>query len=442
MAVNTEEISPEPGKILFVDDEVNILRALKRLFMDDAFAVFTASSGKEALRILESEKDIGVIVSDQRMPEMSGVEFLEQSRRLSPLSIRILLTGYADINAAVDAINRGGAFRYMNKPWNDEELVRTVQSALQNYFLIKENRRLNEIVKQQNEELKRWNTELEKMVQEQTMELQVRYDEERKFTERLRKNFKSSIMAFAGLLELRDKRMRSHSRNVAEIAANVGAKLGMGAEEREVLLVAALLHDIGKIGIPDIMLRLEASDMSIEEREEYIKHPVRGQAALASISDLDEAGVIIRHHHERFDGEGYPDKLKKKEIPLAARLIAIADFIDNRVRKYEGTAGIDLALRQALDEAGKRFDPRLVPGVCDAAKIFYRKNLPRTDHLELEIYPRDLAEGMVVSRDVFSGTGILLLGKGAALNRTNIEILKRYYELDPASHGVFISMKG
>lgn len=443
MQMETEQNSPDAsGKILFVDDEENILRALRRLFMDEDLEVFTASSGSDALKILGEQKEIGVIVSDQRMPEMTGVEFLEKSRKLSPMSIRILLTGYADHSAAVDAINKGGAFRYLNKPWNDDELLQTVKGALQNYFLIKENKRLNGIVKQQNEELKKWNTELEKIVQEQTMELQERYDDERRFNERLRKNFKSSIMAFASLLELRDKRMRSHSRNVAEIAAKVGAKLGMGAEEREVLLIAALLHDIGKIGIPDIMLRLEASDMSLEEREEYIKHPVRGQAALASISDLDEAGVIIRHHHERFDGEGYPDKLKKKEIPLAARVIAVVDFIDKLVRKYQGTAGIDLALRQTLDEAGKKFDPKLVPVVCDEAKLFYRKNLPKTDHMELEIYPKDLSEGMVVSRDVFSGTGILLLSKGTALNRTNIEILKRYNELDPASHGVFISMKG
>ncbi|MBU4228810.1 MAG: response regulator, partial [Proteobacteria bacterium] len=115
--------SPEKGKILFVDDEENILRSLQRLFMDEEIEVFTASSGAKGLEILARETEVGVIVSDQRMPEMTGVDFLEKSKAISPQSIRILLTGYADVNAAIDAINRGGTFRYLNKPWNDDELV-------------------------------------------------------------------------------------------------------------------------------------------------------------------------------------------------------------------------------------------------------------------------------------------------------------------------------
>lgn len=440
--VPESEALEKTGRILFVDDEENILRSLKRLFMDEDCEVFTASSGTEALNILKKTDEMGVIISDQRMPGMTGVDFLEQSRKISPHSLRILLTGYADINAAVEAINRGGAFRYITKPWKDEELIQVIKGALHSYFLIKENKKLNAIVKKQNEELKKWSQELEIIVQEQTMELQKNYDDLKRFNTRLRSNFKSTIAAFSGLLELRDKKMRSHSRNVAEIAGAVAQKLGMSAEDKETLLIAALLHDIGKIGISDVMLRIDSEDMNPDEAEEYVKHPVRGQAAVDSIEDLRKAGVIIRHHHERYDGTGFPDKLKRKDIPLASRIIALIDYIDKRSRKFTGTSGMDLTFKRIQEESGKRFDPRLIEAVEQEARKFYKKYLPKADFVEMEFYPHDLEAGMVVSRDIYSGTGILLMTKGTTLESTGINLLKRYYDLDPSKHGVFVSMKG
>jgi response regulator RpfG family c-di-GMP phosphodiesterase len=429
------------GRLLFVDDEENILRSLKRLFMDEEYELFTATSGREALAILEKQEDIAVIVSDQRMPEMEGVEFLEKSRQVSPLSIRILLTGYADVNAAIDAINRAGLHRYLNKPWRDDELIQTVRTALQSYSLIKENQRLNGLVLKQNKELKRWNDDLEKMVQEQTEELQTRYDDLRHLNSEMRKNFKSTIMSFSSLLELRDKRMRSHSRNVAEMASIAGRILQLSAAEKETLLVGALLHDIGKIAIPDIMLQSDPEQMSAHEYAEYVQHPVRGQAAVDLIENLRDAGLVIRHHHERYDGEGFPDRLKRKDIPMAARIISILDFIDRKIRKFEGAAGVDAILQRVEEEAGKSFDPKLVPLLVPAARKYYREHLTNVDQVELELYPKDLKTGMVVSRDVYSGTGILLLGQGTVLDEKGITLLRRYHNLDPSRQGVFVSTR-
>ena len=433
--------SPEKGKILFVDDEENILRSLQRLFMDEEVEVFTASSGAKGLEVLARETGVGVIVSDQRMPEMTGVDFLEKSKAISPQSIRILLTGYADVNAAIDAINRGGTFRYLNKPWNDDELVHTVKGALQMYRLLAENKRLAAIVKQQNAELKKWNTELESIVQEQTMEIQKSYDSVRAINSRLRANFKNTIVAFSGLIELRDQRMRTHSRNVAEVSVNVAKQLGLEGEDRETVMVAALLHDIGKIGIPDLMLAREAEQMNFTEREEYLQHPVRGQAAIDRIEELREAGLIIRSHHENYDGSGFPDGLKKADIPLGARIVALADHIDNKIRKAMGATGFEIMRKEVDLQKGKLFDPKLVPVVLEQAEAFYKKIRARTDHVEIELLPADLQEGMEASRDVFSGTGILLLTKGTVLATSSIALLKRYYDLDPPNQGVFVSAK-
>jgi putative nucleotidyltransferase with HDIG domain len=375
------------------------------------------------------------------MPEMAGVDFLEKSKAVSPQSIRILLTGYADVNAAIDAINRGGAFRYLNKPWNDAELVQTVKGALQMYRLLAENKRLGAIVKKQNAELKKWNTELESIVQEQTMELQKSYDSLRAINSRLRVNFKNTIVAFSGLIELRDKRMRTHSRNVAEVSVNVARQLGMESEQRETVMVAALLHDIGKIGIPDLMLARETEQMNFAEREEYLQHPVRGQAAIDRIEELREAGLLIRGHHENYDGSGFPDGLKKADIPLGARIIALADHLDKKIRHGMGATGFEIMRKEVDLQKGTFFDPKLIPVVFEQAEAFYKKNRPKTDHIEIELLPNDLQEGMEASRDVFSGTGILLLTKGTVLANPSIMLLKRYYELDPANQGVFVSVK-
>src|SRR5208337_3412264 len=165
-----------PIKVLLVDDEENILRSLKRLLMNEGIEILAANSGDKALDMIKNNEDIGLIISDQRMPGLMGVDFLEQAKNISPSSIRILLTGYSDITAAIDAINRGGASKYLTKPWKDEELIMSVREACQRYVLVQKNRQLSAIIQQKNEELKQWSQELEIMVQEHTMELSRQND--------------------------------------------------------------------------------------------------------------------------------------------------------------------------------------------------------------------------------------------------------------------------
>lgn len=435
------EINQRGGCVIFVDDEENILRALQRLFGEEEFEVLTAISGEEAKKTLAARDDVAVLVSDQRMPGMSGVELLAHARRQAPLAVRILLTGYADINAAMDSINKGGIYRYITKPWQDEELLQTVRTAFQHYHLLKENLRLNALVKKKNAELKKWSEELEIIVQEQTMELQTSYDHLKKLNLRERANFKAMIAVMAGLIEMRDQRMHNHAQNVAEIASRVAKAMKITGPEREDLLIAALLHDIGKIGMPDIMLLVDPARMDKEEMAEYHKHPIRGQTALDRVEDLRETAQIIRHHHEHYDGEGFPDRLRHRQIPLAARIIAIIDFVDKEVRRYQGDSGVPIAFKKVYERSGHQFDPKLIQTVEAEARAFYAKNLPKAYFSEIELHPKDLAAGMMVTRDVFSGTGILLLGKGTVLNATNIPLLLRYSRLDPSKIGIFVSLK-
>jgi len=430
-----------PGKILVVDDEENILRSLKRLLMSENFEVITSSSGEEALNVLKNDGSIGLIISDQRMPGMTGVQFLEKARELSPDTVRMVLTGYADINAAIDAINRGGAFRYITKPWKDDELLSLVREGLQRFALVYENKRLHEIVKQQNEELRKWNSQLEYYVQQQTIEIQKKNEKLEALNRRLKDNFRNSINAFSSLIELRDSSMLNHSRNVANVAVKVARAMKLDAGDVENIAVASLLHDIGKIGIPDVLLQKKEEDMTEEELETYMKHAVRGQAAIDSIEDLRDAGILIRHHHEWFNGKGHPDGLKGTDIPPGARIIAMADFADRRIKNHSGDNAIETVLKELKQELATKFDPDLYPYIEKSVREVYARQMPRTSVVELELKPEDLSEGMVISRDVLSGTGLLILSKGTRLDRRKIEALKRYYKLDPSRTGIFVWVK-
>lgn len=430
-------------EILFVDDEKNVLHSLRRLFMDEDYEVIVANSGEEALEILRVNPNIGLIVSDQRMPGLTGVDFLEKAKEIVPDAIRILLTGYADINAVADAINRGGAYRYVTKPWKDEELIQVIGEAVQHYSLRKENKRLNEIVKKQNLELKNWNSQLEFFVQEQTLEIQKKNKELESLNENLKNNFKHTIRAFSTLLELRDRKTGSHSKNVAELSVKIARRMNLPEKDREMITVAALLHDIGKIGIPDAMLLRDFDDMDKEAKKEYMQHPVRGQAAVDSVEDLRGAGVLIRHHHEWFNGHGYPDGLAGGKIPMGARIIAIADFVDKTMRELEGESAFEIVLEKTGNWLGTRFDAQLYPHVESEIKSVYSVTLPKTRGrtIEVELNINDVKEGMILSRDVQSGTGLILLSRGTILNAKSLSGLRRYYQLDPSRTGVFVALE-
>ncbi len=430
--------SRAPMAILFVDDEKNVLQSLRRLFMDEDYEVIIANSGEEGLEVLRQNPSIGLIVSDQKMPGLTGVDFLEKAKIIAPDALRILLTGYADINAVADAINRGGAYRYITKPWKDEELIQIIGEAARHYSLIMENRKLQAIVKKQNEELTDWNSQLEYYVQEQTLEIQKNNKELEKLNQSLKNNFKNSIMAFSSLLELRDKGTGNHSKNVAEISVMTAKSMGIPGNEVETITVAALLHDIGKIGIPDVLLIKEWEDMDNEGKKEYMQHPVRGQSAIDAVENLRKAGMLIRHHHEWFNGEGFPDKLKGDKIPVGSKIIAMADSFERTFRKTGVDNAMEVALHKIREGNGTKFDPEIYPFIESTIKEIHSKLKVKTGMVEMEFDVKDVKEGMVISRDVKSGTGIILLSKGTKLDMKSINALRRYYKLDPSKSGVFV----
>ncbi len=429
--------------ILLVDDEENILRSLQRLLIDEDFAIETATSGEAALEKVKTLENVGLIVSDQRMPGMNGAEFLGRSREYAPDAGRILLTGYSDINATIDAINKGGASRYLSKPWNDEELIQVIRDAVRHYALVAENKRLNGIIAQQNEELQEWNNNLKGRVLQQTTAIRMKSEEVQAALELSRISFNGIIETLSTLVELRGKRTHQHSRNVAQLAVGAAKELGIKGAELENIRIASLLHDIGEIGIPEKIILMAPEAMDRDEFQEYCLHPVRAQLLLDHIIELRSAALLIRHHHENFDGTGFPDRISGDDIPLGSRLIAFADQIDNAAMEIDEDVA-DRSLARAALSLGKCLDPSLLQHFKKCVRSCYgsmTKQKPEVTTVLMELRPKELQPGMILANDLFSGTGLLLLHKGITFDAMQIAALKRYYTIDPSKTGVFVLVK-
>ena len=223
--------TPDSIKILLVDDEVNITKSLRRLLSQvDLYEVLIGNSGDEGLALIRENLDIGVIISDQRMPQMTGVEFLKEALKMVPDAIRILLTGYADIEASIAAINQGAVFRYLSKPWQDDELLATIAEAVEHYQLVSENKRLNALVAKQNAELQDWNSRLKQRVLDQTSQIRAKSESLAEKNQQLRASFGETIEALSGLVGMRNRVDPGHSRNTAELVAAMANAMGLPAD--------------------------------------------------------------------------------------------------------------------------------------------------------------------------------------------------------------------
>lgn len=426
--------------VLLVDDETNIIRSLRRLLMDEDYELLTASSGEEGLEVLQGASNVGLIISDQRMPGMNGAEFLARSREYFPDALRILLTGYSDINATIDAINKGGAYRYLSKPWNDDDLVQTIRDAVSQFGLMMENRRLNAIVQKQNEELKEWNQNLKGRVLEQTTAIRQKNDELHAAMSKLRNNYTTIITTFSSLVELQGGKRQRHARNVADLAVLACNELGIEGDDLDTIRMAALLHDIGEIGLPERLLTMPVEKMNIDEFKKYQLHPVRAQTLIDEIEDLRPAGLLIRYHHEKMDGSGFPDGLEGEQIPIGARIIAYADNIDRIAQTCKSNVS-EQALAKTAFMLGESLDPELEPVFRKIVQqVYFMMNEFGEDMVEVELAPRELAAGMQLSRNVYSGSGILLLNRGCILDGVMVTAVQRNYTVDPPAKGVFIMM--
>lgn len=415
---------PSPSTILVVDDEPVVLNALKFTLEREGFHVVACTSPMKALSIL-NDRDFAVIISDQRMPEMMGLDFLIESRRLRPHASRILITAVLALPTIVDAINKGEIFRFVAKPWLREELVATVRNAVQRHDLVTRNDALQAELKLVNSQLREANGDLERKVKDLEQEKQ-RVDAA---NHDLAASYENSLELCRRILTTYDPVLGGQAKALAEFSNLMAGTDLFNDDERHALRAAARLCDIGLIGVPREMMRAfrsKADQLTERERGMLHSHPIYGQTLASLVDSRTDVGEVIRAHHERYDGRGYPDGLSGNAIPWPARCLAVAvGFVESGLSK---TA----ALESILARSGTDYDP-------EAVRLFLKvSHLAQLPKQVREITLHELEAGMVLANGIFSPHGLLLIGEGQALSPATIAKIRNHNQVTPISQRLLV----
>ncbi len=417
-------MTPPTPEILIVDDEPVVLEALKETLERDGYHVVASTSPIKALAIL-AERPFAVIVSDHRMPEMMGLDFLIESRRIQPQASRVLVTAVLALPTIVDAINKGEIFRFVAKPWLREEMLATVRNALQRHELITHNEVLQAKTQQLNAQLLTTNTELSAHVKD-LEEQRIQLDS---VNRELGTRYESSLELCRRILTAYDPVLGGQAKALVEFATRMAETEHFNETERHALKSAAWLCDVGLIGVPRELLRsFRARPEGLTERERAMldHHPIYSQTLAALVDPRAEVGEVIRSHHERFDGKGYPDSLAGQNIPWAARCLAVAvGFVESGLPKQ---ATID----RLLAESGKSYDPEAVRLFLKVSQLVH---LPRQVR---EVLLDELEPGMTLASGIYSPHGLLLIGEGQSLGPATITKIRTHNLIAPINQRLLV----
>jgi putative nucleotidyltransferase with HDIG domain len=345
------ETNGQRARVLIVDDEPDIREMLCDLLGYD-YDCASAPSAEDALTQLR-ERKFQLVVSDITMGGMSGLQMIPHVLEIAPDTVVVMISGMQTIESAIEAL-RLGAFDYIMKPFDLRQVEAAVKRALENYEL--------------RESKRHYENHLEELVEQRTVELDQALSS-------LEDAYRSTLKALTAALETRDAETHGHSERVVAFSLRLGRELELSKEQMKALEFGALLHDIGKIGVPDAILRKPAK-LTEEEWMRMREHPLHGQQILREIEFLEGASRVVAQHHEKWDGSGYPLGLRGEEIDLNARIFAVADAFDAIIsdRVYRRGRSYEAAAEELDNWSGCQFDPQIV-------EAFHR--VPRSDWEEL-----------------------------------------------------------
>lgn len=332
--------------ILIVDDEKMITSTLSTLIK--VTLKHNVAAYNDPIQALQSDalvqRNVDMIISDFMMPGMNGIEFLQSARQQNPDAVAILLTGYADKENAIKSINEVGLYYYLEKPWNNNALLKIIQNGL-------EKKALTDDLRKRYEEVQESHREIDRLYQLLKSDYQQEVD-----------NVKNLIVTLANVIEAKDAYTDGHTRRVGNLSRLLGEKLGMPAEQLQNLEIAGIIHDIGKVGVSETILN-KPGKLTEEEFEVMRKHTVMGENICKPLNCLRNCLDPVRHHHEKLNGTGYPDGLRDEEISLEARILAVADIFDALYSKrpYRDKLPLEKVMQILQDEVNSGcLDTRVV----------------------------------------------------------------------------------
>lgn len=410
--------------ILIVDDEEEMLATLREQLEWEGYSVVMVTSAAAALERL-IKQTFSVIISDQQMPGMSGLDFFARAKNLRPNAVRVLITGILSLDTVVGAVNEGEIFRFLAKPWLRPELLATVNNAVQRYLLLENNQTLQLDTARLNQKLEAANAELQSKISE----LVASKSELDKALDAQKANFEQSLELCHRIIGTFYPLLGRNAKAAVELCRKLAETKYFPGREKHVLIASAWLHDIGLIGCDRELLHkfyTNPGSLSPEDCAVIRSHPLYGQSLASFVDQLTDVGATIRAHHERFDGGGYPDGLAGETIPWTARCLAVVTFFVECGLPKAGAAEAVLA------ESGKAFDP-------EAVRLFFKA----TQYAELprkvrEIMIDELTPGMLLAKGIFSPNGLLLVPEGQELSPAAIARIKNYNLLASVTHRLLV----
>lgn len=406
-----EQLGEVARNVLVVDDEPIILKALDKFLSRFHYKIFMASHAVDALKILR-DTQVGVVITDYQMPMLSGLEFLQQVKKIQPLATRILITAIQDYDTVIQAINDGEIFRFISKPWKGEELIATVHNAAQKFDLSWKNHQLQRATQETNEQLQ---VQL-KVVKDQKSALET-------LNHSLLESVDNSIQLAHKVLETFHPRLGIRSRKIQTLSLAIARELNAPPDAMRHVQIASLLNEIGLISLPkEIIEKWESGSTPLnqDETRAFQYHPIIGEELTRFIDSSGIIPSIIRCQGEHFDGSGYPDGKTGEFIPLPARIIAVASWI---VRSKNN---IQTTLEVVSRSAGKRFDPEIVRATLRAVQ----SAAPVAHATRRSVLIGELAPGMILADAVITTDGTLLLPEGEKLSPSTIQLMMNHDRLN------------
>ncbi|WMN61783.1 response regulator (plasmid) [Pseudoalteromonas xiamenensis] len=419
------DLQKHPPKILCLDDEESVLRSLARLLRHHGMEIETFTSGFEALAALEKD-DFEVIISDMRMPQMTGDVFLAKTKALSPDSQRILLTGYSDFSSTVNAVNEGGIHFYLQKPWQNEHLLSTVKEAVEKYRLKKQNAELQEKVKKQNAELKELNQSLEQLVEKRTSQIKQVLKQLEVAHEHEKKEHKSTVEVLYNFINANPYLDADFAQSVATTCAQIAKKLKLSEHLVETARMAGYLAQVGLLAMDPAIYRHPVAQLDENKRKIYFTHPATAQLMLMPATHLHEVSEAIYHQFEKYNGNGIPKGLKEHEIPVCAHILAVArdywQYIKDSNKPMNERKETSLEMLKMY--SGNFYHPKMVKALIAVLADAKTSQAQHVGSMDI-ISSQELKAGMVLGLAIHSNKGIMLLPKGHVFSDKSIAKLQQ-----------------
>ncbi len=407
--------------LLVIDDEKEVLNALNRALRKE-FELFLFSDPIAALEFYR-DKPTPLVLSDMRMPTMDGATLLSHISEINPSSKRFLLTGHADINLTVAAVNEGKISHYFAKPWDNIELIAELKDAFTAYLTELSTKKLLRVNKEKNAKLSLLNTSMELEINKSKKKLDLISTKEANSFARLKKTFNTFVGIYANSIALHNEEYSQHNYRIASHARYIAELQGCDRLLSYQIYIAGLLYEAGKIALPQQLLREPYDQLNHQEQSLFDGFYQTGADLLSDVDELSFVVEIIKHIPERYDGSGLPEHLIGEDIPLGSRILAIIIYFDNLVigRQQIAPVSVTEAIQRVEKMAGSRFDPKLLLIYLDMLSSQSNKSMP--NNLERPVDLMQLCEGVILTQDVVNSVSSVLLTKGTIIEQSHIDKL-------------------